>query len=49
MLTEVIWGSFAVLVYMGSDMPLYAFSLFLPSIINELGKLFHPRKASNSF
>ncbi|KAI0687390.1 MFS general substrate transporter [Cytidiella melzeri] len=28
-----------MLLYMGSDMPLYAFSLFLPSIINELGEL----------
>ncbi|KJA23556.1 hypothetical protein HYPSUDRAFT_201281 [Hypholoma sublateritium FD-334 SS-4] len=26
-----------MLVYMGADMPLYAFSLFLPSIINQLG------------
>ncbi|CAL1714271.1 unnamed protein product [Somion occarium] len=26
-----------MLLYMGSDGPLYAFSLFLPSIINELG------------
>ncbi|TFK66710.1 MFS general substrate transporter [Pluteus cervinus] len=26
----------AMVVYMGSDMPLYAFSLFLPSIISEL-------------
>ncbi|KDR80770.1 hypothetical protein GALMADRAFT_1105708 [Galerina marginata CBS 339.88] len=26
-----------MLVYMGVDMPLYAFSLFLPSIINQLG------------
>ena len=28
----------AVLLYMGADGPLYAFSLFLPSIINQLGK-----------
>jgi len=27
---------FAVVVYMGCDMPLYAFSLFLPSIINQV-------------
>jgi MFS family permease len=26
-----------MVVYMGSDMPLYAFSLFLPTIISELG------------
>ncbi|KIM44467.1 hypothetical protein M413DRAFT_353864 [Hebeloma cylindrosporum] len=26
-----------MVVYMGCDMPLYAFSLFLPSIINQLG------------
>jgi len=26
-----------MIVYMGCDMPLYAFSLFLPSIINQLG------------
>lgn len=26
-----------MVIYMGCDMPLYAFSLFLPSIINELG------------
>ena len=26
-----------VMVYVGSDMPLYAFSLFLPSIISQLG------------
>ena len=26
-----------VLVYAGADMPLYAFSLFLPSIINQIG------------
>jgi len=26
-----------MLVYMGADMPLYAFSLFLPTIINQLG------------
>jgi hypothetical protein len=26
-----------MLVYMGCDMPLYAFSLFLPSILAELG------------
>jgi len=26
-----------MIVYMGPDMPLYAFSLFLPSIINQLG------------
>ncbi|KAJ7117834.1 MFS general substrate transporter [Mycena epipterygia] len=26
-----------MIVYMGADMPLYAFSLFLPSIINQLG------------
>lgn len=26
-----------VLLYMGADAPLYAFSLFLPSIINQLG------------
>jgi nitrate/nitrite transporter NarK len=25
------------IIYMGADMPLYAFSLFLPSIISELG------------
>ena len=27
-----------VALYMGADGPLYAFSLFLPSIINQLGK-----------
>lgn len=27
----------SMMVYAGSDMPLYAFSLFLPSIINQLG------------
>lgn len=26
-----------MIIYMGADMPLYAFSLFLPSIISELG------------
>ena len=26
-----------VFLYMGADEPLYAFSLFLPSIINQLG------------
>lgn len=26
-----------VIVYSGSDMPLYAFSLFLPSIISQVG------------
>ncbi|KAI0032299.1 MFS general substrate transporter [Vararia minispora EC-137] len=26
-----------MMIYVGSDMPLYAFSLFLPSIINQLG------------
>ncbi|KIJ55289.1 hypothetical protein M422DRAFT_23900 [Sphaerobolus stellatus SS14] len=26
-----------MIVYMGADMPLYAFSLFLPTIINQLG------------
>lgn len=26
-----------IVIYMGCDMPLYAFSLFLPTIINELG------------
>ena len=26
-----------MLIYMGADMPLYAFSLFLPTIISELG------------
>jgi len=26
-----------MLIYMGCDMPLYAFSLFLPTIISELG------------
>jgi hypothetical protein len=26
-----------MVIYMGCDMPLYAFSLFLPSIVNELG------------
>jgi nitrate/nitrite transporter NarK len=26
-----------MLIYMGCDMPLYAFSLFLPSIINDMG------------
>ncbi|THG97071.1 hypothetical protein EW026_g4866 [Hermanssonia centrifuga] len=29
----------AMLLYMGTDMPLYAFSLFLPSIINQLGEI----------
>lgn len=28
-----------VLLYMGSDGPLYAFSLFLPSIINEVSQI----------
>ena len=28
----------AVLLYTGADGPLYAFSLFLPSIINQLGE-----------
>ncbi|VDC03439.1 unnamed protein product [Peniophora sp. CBMAI 1063] len=28
---------FGMMVYVGSDMPLYAFSLFLPSIISQLG------------
>ncbi|KAF4569603.1 hypothetical protein EYR40_008581 [Pleurotus pulmonarius] len=28
----------SMMVYAGSDMPLYAFSLFLPSIINQLGR-----------
>ncbi|KAL0938394.1 major facilitator superfamily transporter [Colletotrichum truncatum] len=27
----------AMVIYMGCDMPLYAFSLFLPTIINDLG------------
>ncbi|KAJ7759161.1 MFS general substrate transporter [Mycena metata] len=27
-----------MIIYMGADMPLYAFSLFLPSIINQLGE-----------
>jgi len=27
----------AMVIYVGSDMPLYAFSLFLPTIINQLG------------
>jgi len=32
------WKTWAyAIVYMGADGPLYAFSLFLPSIINELG------------
>jgi hypothetical protein len=26
-----------MIIYMGCDMPLYAFSLFLPTIISELG------------
>lgn len=40
--TPVVLHSFltfalaAVAVYTGSDMPLYAFSLFLPSIINQV-------------
>lgn len=41
---KYIWDSLldwktwiGMLVYTGSDMPLYAFSLFLPTIINELG------------
>ena len=32
--------SFAVVVYMGCDMPLYAFSLFLPSIINQVKSIY---------
>ena len=28
---------FYAIIYMGADMPLYAFSLFLPTIINSLG------------
>jgi hypothetical protein len=32
--------SFAVIVYMGGDMPLYAFSLFLPSIINQVSFMY---------
>lgn len=27
-----------MVLYMGADGPLYAFSLFLPSIINQLGE-----------
>lgn len=41
---KYIWMSFkdwktwvGMMVYAGCDMPLYAFSLFLPSIINQLG------------
>ncbi|KAJ8469795.1 hypothetical protein ONZ45_g16774 [Pleurotus djamor] len=41
---EYIWKSLldwktwvSMMVYAGCDMPLYAFSLFLPSIINQLG------------
>lgn len=33
-------GITSVLLYMGSDGPLYAFSLFLPSIINEVSRVF---------
>ena len=29
-----------VMLYAGSDMPLYAFSLFLPSIINQVRPIF---------
>ena len=29
-----------VMLYAGSDMPLYAFSLFLPSIINQVRLIF---------
>ncbi len=32
-------GVLAVLLYMGTDMPLYAFSLFLPSIINQVSTI----------
>lgn len=32
----LIFSLFLVIVYTGSDMPLYAFSLFLPSIINQV-------------
>ena len=35
-LTGLTW-TLIVLLYMGADGPLYAFSLFLPSIINQLG------------
>lgn len=41
---EYFWAAIAdykmwlgMLVYMGADMPLYAFSLFLPTIISEMG------------
>ena len=30
-----------VILYTGANGPLYGFSLFLPSIINELGKSMH--------
>jgi len=39
----LIWSEYSltcyslVILYMGADGPLYAFSLFLPSIINQLG------------
>lgn len=41
---EYIWAALkdykmwlGMIIYMGADMPLYAFSLFLPSIISEMG------------
>lgn len=34
-------------IYVGADMPLYAFSLFLPSIINELGFTANPANLLN--
>ncbi|KAJ7180780.1 MFS general substrate transporter [Mycena filopes] len=38
-----------MVIYVGADMPLYAFSLFLPSIINQLGTIQgHPRQFAHS-
>ncbi|KAK7056439.1 hypothetical protein VNI00_002994 [Paramarasmius palmivorus] len=36
-----------MLIYAGCDMPLYAFSLFLPSIINQLGDFASNRTVAN--
>ncbi|ESK89347.1 high-affinity nicotinic acid transporter [Moniliophthora roreri MCA 2997] len=36
-----------MLIYAGCDMPLYAFSLFLPSIINQLGQFATNRTVAN--
>ena len=44
------WKSWVgMVVYAGADMPLYAFSLFLPSIINQVGVWFSLREVKLIF